>query len=277
MLTVDYDRLELRAGHHLLDLGCGFGRHAFEAARRGAHVTAADMAMPELADVGATFAAMAEAGELDAEVACTMVAADATRLPFDDATFDRVIASEVLEHIGDDLGALAELTRVLKPGGIIAATVPTFVPERICWALNSEYHAPAAVGGHVRIYTRAELRAKMVGAGLRPFDAHNTHGLHSPYWWLKCGVGIDNDDHPLVRRYHDLLVWEIAAQPAVLRWAGAVLDPLIGKSTVIYAEKPATLGKSLTARATSTDSAARPALTESGIPATRMPKEADVR
>lgn len=245
MLTVDYDRLGLRAGHHLLDLGCGFGRHAFEAARRGAHVTACDMAIAELVDVRATFAAMADAGELNDSVQCTQVAGDATSLPFDDNTFDRIIASEVLEHIPNDIDALHELTRVLKPGGMIAATVPTFLPERVCWMINSDYHAPAAIGGHVRIYTRDELRAKMSGAGLRATDAHNTHGLHSPYWWLKCAVGIDNDDHPLVKKYHDLLVWEITDQPTVLRLAGKVLDPLLGKSTVMYAEKPATLADAL--------------------------------
>jgi len=230
MLTVDYDRLGLRAGHHLLDLGCGFGRHAFD-----------DMAVPELVDVRSTFAAMNDAGELPDAITCTEVAGDATRLPFPDETFDRIIASEVLEHIPSDIDALAELTRVLKPGGMIAATVPTFFPERVCWAINSDYHAPTAVGGHVRIYTRAELRSKMVSAGLRPADAHNTHALHSPYWWLKCAVGIDNNDHPLVKKYHDLLVWEITDQPKVLQVANKVLDPLLGKSTVIYAEKPATL------------------------------------
>ncbi|MEM7096325.1 MAG: class I SAM-dependent methyltransferase [Actinomycetota bacterium] len=248
MLTVDYGRLGLEAGHHLLDLGCGFGRHAFEAIRRGAHVTACDMALPELVDCRNTFAAMAEAGEFDVDqVQTAAVAGDATKLPFEDATFDRIIASEVLEHIPSDIDALHELTRVLKPGGVIAATVPTFLPERICWAINSDYHAPASVGGHVRIYTRGELRAKMVGAGLEPTDAHNTHGLHSPYWWLKCAVGIDNDDHPLVQQYHKLLVWEITDQPRVLQLAGKVLDPLMGKSTVIYAHKP-TSGAEVTER-----------------------------
>ena len=218
MLTVDYDRLGLQAGHELLDLGCGFGRHAFEAARRGAHVTACDMAVPELIDVRNTFGAMYEAGELDDSTRCNQIAGDATRLPFEDNTFDRIIASEVLEHIPSDIDALTELTRVLKPGGIIAATVPS-------------------VGGHVRIYTRGEMRAKMTGVGLNPIDAHQTHGLHSPYWWLKCAVGIENNDHPLVKKYHDLLVWEITDQPKVLQWAGKVLDPLIGKSTIVYAEK----------------------------------------
>ncbi len=248
MLTVNYDKLGLRAGHHLLDLGCGFGRHAFEASRRGAKVTACDMALPELVDVRSTFAAMVIDGELDDSIHATQVAGDATKLPFDDDAFDRIIASEVLEHIPSDIDALGELTRVLKPGGMLAATVPTFLPERICWAINSDYHAPASVGGHVRIYTRDELRAKMVGVGLHPVDAHNTHGLHSPYWWLKCAVGIDNNEHPLVKKYHDLLTWEIVEQPAVLRFAGKVLDPVLGKSTVIYAQKPATLADAVTAR-----------------------------
>ncbi|MGY9083630.1 MAG: class I SAM-dependent methyltransferase [Acidimicrobiales bacterium] len=239
MLTVDYDRLGLEAGHELLDLGCGFGRHAFEAARRGAHVTACDMAVPELVDVRNTFGAMHDAGELDDSVRCAQIAGDATRLPFGDNTFDRIIASEVLEHIPSDIDALAELTRVLKPGGVIAATVPTFLPERICWAINSDYHAPASVGGHLRIYTRGEMRAKMAGVGLQPIDAHQTHGLHSPYWWLKCAVGIENNEHRLVKKYHDLLVWEITNQPKILQWAGKILDPLIGKSTIVYAEKVA--------------------------------------
>jgi len=40
-----------------------------------------------------------------------------------------------------------------------------------------------------------------------------------------------------VKKYHDLLVWEITDQPKVLQWAGKVLDPLIGKSTIVYARK----------------------------------------
>ena len=40
-----------------------------------------------------------------------------------------------------------------------------------------------------------------------------------------------------MKKYHDLLVWEITDQPKVLQWAGKVLDPLIGKSTIVYAEK----------------------------------------
>ena len=63
-------------------------------------------------------AAMVEAGELVAEQArAGGVQGDALALPFADGTFDRVIASEVLEHIPDDRAAMAELARVLRPGG----------------------------------------------------------------------------------------------------------------------------------------------------------------
>lgn len=237
MLTVDYGRLRLRPGDLLLDLGCGFGRHAFEGFRRGARVVACDMSVPELEQVTGLFVAMAEAGEGPPDGMATAVNGDATRLPFPDATFDRIIASEVMEHIPDDLGALDELTRVLKPGGVIAITIPAWLPEKICWAISDEYHAPKAVGGHIRIYTEAEMRSKMRGAGLDPIGSHQAHALHSPYWWLKCAVGIDNDDFPLVKAYNKLLVWDIAERPAVTRLTEQVLNPVLGKSLVVYATR----------------------------------------
>jgi hypothetical protein len=64
------------------------------------------------------------------------------------------------------------------------------------------------------------------------------HGLHSPYWWLKCAVGVDNDSHPLVKAYHRLLVWDIVERPLSTRLAERLLDPVIGKSVVLYLEKP---------------------------------------
>jgi len=241
MLTVDYGRLGLRAGDRLLDLGCGAGRHAFEALRRGARVTAFDYDEAELKDVAAMATAMGQEGALPVAARSGCVRGDATALPFPDASFDRIIAAEVLEHIDDDAGALRELVRVLRPGGTIAATVPAFLPERVCWALTDEYHAPFVPGGHVRIYTAAELRNRLVTAGAEPYDHHKEHGIHAPYWWLKCAVGPTNDQHPLVRAYHQVLCWDIGgAQPwaRFTRAADRVLTPAIGKSLVVYARKP---------------------------------------
>jgi SAM-dependent methyltransferase len=234
VLTVRYDRLGLAAGDRLLDLGCGAGRHAFEAARRGARVVALDADLGELKDVAALFAALAEEAPLVASTA----GADALRLPFPDATFDRIVAAEVLEHIEGDGDALAELARVLRPGGTIAVTVPAWLSERVCWALSDDYHAPAVEGGHVRVYSARRLRCLLRTAGLVPDGSHRAHALHTPYWWLRCLVGPADDRHPLVRAYHGLLVWEITARPRALRAADALLRPVLGKSLVVYARKP---------------------------------------
>jgi SAM-dependent methyltransferase len=163
---------------------------------------------------------------------------DALALPFADGEFDRVVAAEVLEHIPDDAAAMAELARVLRPGGTVAVTVPRWLPERVCWALSDAYHANE--GGHVRIYTREELVGRLREAGLVYEGHHHAHGLHSPYWWLKCAVGVDREDHPLVRAYHRMLVWDIERRPLVTRLAERALDPLVGKSVVVYLHKPGT-------------------------------------
>jgi SAM-dependent methyltransferase len=238
MLTADYTRLGLLGGDRMLDLGCGFGRHAFEAARRGAHVIALDAGRDEVEGVAGMFAAMFGAGELAAgAVHAATVQGDALHLPFPDGAFDRVVCAEVLEHLPDDVGAMRELARVLRPGGTMAVTVPRFGPELINWALSDEYHG--VPGGHVRIYRRSVLEDRLRAAGLAVKGHHHAHGLHSPYWWLKCLVGTTNDDHRLVKLYHRLLVWDIVKRPRATRWAEAVLSPLIGKSVVIYLVKPA--------------------------------------
>lgn len=237
MLTVDYGRLGVRSGDRLLDLGCGFGRHAFEAARRGAAVVALDAGADEVAGVRATFGAMVDAGELEAGgVQAGAVQGDALHLPFPDGAFDRVIASEVLEHIPHDTSAMAELARVLRPGGTMAVTVPRCGPELVNWVLSDAYHD--VPGGHVRIYRRGVLELRLSSVGLVPVDHHHAHGLHSPYWWLKCLVGTTNDTNPLVAAYHRLLVWDIVKGPRLTRVADRVLSPVMGKSLVVYVRKP---------------------------------------
>lgn len=235
MLTVDFQRLDVRPGHRLLDLGCGAGRHTYEARRRGATVVSLDRDGDVLAGVTTMVDAMVAQGEL-AGAPGGALRADARALPFADGSFDRVVAAEVLEHVPDDDPAIDELVRVLAPGGRLAVTVPARRPEQLCWALDPAYHR--APGGHVRIYHRRGLEAKLWRAGLVVRGGHRAHAFHTPYWWLRCAVGVEHDDHALVRAYHRFLVWDITHRP---RWTAAVehaLDPVLGKSLVLYADKP---------------------------------------
>jgi len=236
MLTVDFAKLGVEPGDRVLDLGCGFGRHSYQAARLGARVVSCDAGADEVRQVQDTFGAMIEAGELDAEEPGVGAAqGDALHLPFPDNAFDRVIISEVLEHIPADEEAMAELARVLRPGGTMAVTVPRCGPEFINWALSDEYHN--VPGGHIRIYRQSQLVGRLESTGLQVTGSHHAHGLHAPYWWLKCLVGTTNDTHPAVVQYHKLLVWDIEKAPKLTRYADRVLNPLVGKSLVVYLEK----------------------------------------
>ena len=237
MLTVDFDRLRIGAGTKVIDVGCGAGRHSFEAYRRGADVIAFDQNASDLNDVDEILQAMKDQGEVPASARAEAVKGDALDLPFADGAFDCVIASEILEHVPEDGRAIAELVRVLKPGGTLAVTVPRWLPERVCWALSDEYHANE--GGHIRIYRADELCGKVLAHGLRPTHTHHAHALHSPFWWLKCLVGPSNSDHPAVKAYHRLLVWDMVSQPWLTRTAESLLNPLIGKSVALYFQKPA--------------------------------------
>jgi SAM-dependent methyltransferase len=235
VLTVDFDRLRVRDGGRVLDMGCGGGRHAYEAWRRGATVVALDRDQQELKSVHYVVHEMLDAGELPHGRCGGPTRGDALALPFPTDTFDGIITSEVLEHVWADTVAIAELVRVLRPGGRMAVTVPTRWPERVSWALNHEYHDQP--GGHIRIYRQHELEQKLEAAGLYLRGSHHAHALHSPYWWLKCAVGLDNPDALAVRKYHDLLAWQITTRPAWLDRVERTLNPVLGKSLVIYTEK----------------------------------------
>ena len=239
MLTVRYQRLGLPPGDLLLDLGCGFGRHAYEAAKRGARVVAFDYADNELKEVRNTFGAMAEAGEVARASLAGAVQGDGTRLPFADGTFDRVIASEVLEHIADDAAALGELARVLRPGGTMAVTVPGLAAG--AGLLGPVRRVPRTVRGgrprahlprrraprpHARCGPRAGLVAPRPRAALA-----RTGGCAAP-------SGPRTTTITAVAAYRKVLEWDIMKAPTATRWTERALNPVLGKSLVVYARKP---------------------------------------
>jgi 2-polyprenyl-3-methyl-5-hydroxy-6-metoxy-1,4-benzoquinol methylase len=232
MLTVDFKQLPLRAGTRVLDAGCGSGRHLCESFRTpGVDVAGVDLKWDDLSKARGFLSLMAG----DREGRWLVAQADVTSLPFSDGSFDVVICSEVLEHIEDNQTAVAELVRVLKPGGDLVVTVPRFLPERICWTISRAYHQ--APGGHIRIYKKMELQHLLEAAGVHCRRIRYRHGLHAPYWWLKCLVGHKNETFPLVRAYRKFLEWDIIRHPPLTALMDRILNPLIGKSIIFYLKK----------------------------------------
>ncbi len=103
-------------------------------------------------------------------------------IPAPDASFDKAILSEVLEHIPDDVRALSEVHRVLRPGGLLAITVPNanypFWWDPINKTLESVFGTHIRRGvlagiwaNHVRLYTREQLHSAVQAAGFEIADA----------------------------------------------------------------------------------------------------------
>lgn len=235
MLTVDLSALDLQDGDTALDLGCGRGRHLhamYHAAR--IHAVGIDLGFDDVARTRDGFDAYPDAQE-DSAKTYTLSVGNALSLPFADATFDKIVCSEVLEHIPDYHAALGEIMRVLKPNGNLAVSVPRYWPERICWALSHDYRNDP--GGHVRIFRTSELKESLKSVGFSYKGGHWAHALHVPYWWLKCALGLHRTDSRIVNLYHRFLVWDLMKRPKLTRALESLLDPLMGKSIVLYFAK----------------------------------------
>lgn len=237
MLTIDFAYFPLHSGERVLDLGCGEGRHVINAYLHS-DVTAigVDLSLRDLRTTAERFKPFAQPD--NAQKYFALQVADATRLPFADNSFDKIICSEVLEHIHDYHAVLREIRRILKPDGLLAISVPRYWPEKICWQLSREYHA--VEGGHIRIFNAGQLRQDVEAQDMQFLQRHWAHALHSPFWWLKCLLWHKQDESRLIKLYHRLLVWDLLQRPWLTRTLEKCLNPLMGKSVVMYFQYRAT-------------------------------------
>ncbi len=234
MLTVDYELLELQDGERVLDLGCGEGRHTWEACKRNAGIFCGlDLDHVSLTKGRLVLWEMDQQGASKGQ--WLLIRGSILRLPFKDGTFDKIICSEVLEHIPDDLHAITELKRVLKDDGVLAVSVPSYLPEAICWKISDEYHNTP--GGHIRIYKARELRSKLKENNLHIYAVRRKHALHSFYWISRCLFGPGNDKAFFPSLYHKFLVWDMKTNYRGVKLVDDILNNVFAKSIVFYARK----------------------------------------
>jgi SAM-dependent methyltransferase len=129
----------------VLDIGCGTGFNIEQVrAWYGGQVVGLDLSADAL-----TFCRSRNLPDL--------IGGDSTCSPFRSASFDVIMALDLIEHLDDDRAALRELARLLRPGGVLIIFAPAF---NFLWGLQDD------VSHHRRRYTAGELRQKLDQAGL---------------------------------------------------------------------------------------------------------------
>jgi SAM-dependent methyltransferase len=230
LLTVDLERLRLRPGERLLDAGCGEGRHCFGALERGARVVGIDLDREPLAFASKPLRNRARELGSSGE----MIHGNTFALPFRDETFDKVICSEVMEHVHDYRAAARELARVTRPGGLLAVTIPTATSEHLYLRTGDDYFE--SPGGHIRIFRPRELARGLAEVGLATVGVGFAHALHTPYWVLRSIAGLPRADESRLVQLYRLFLIRATGSKAMVRLEG-LLNYCFPKSLILYAEK----------------------------------------
>jgi ubiquinone/menaquinone biosynthesis C-methylase UbiE len=233
MLTVTLSLLGLREGERVLDAGCGEGRHTLEVSKYNCSIIGLDTDRTSLKKTKYVLALMEQKGEIKGS--WHLLQGDITRLPFKAASFDRIICSEVLEHVPEDEGGIKEMIRVLKGGGVMAISVPTYITEAIYWRISPDYYNHP--GGHIRKYRKRQIMERLRRHGVHIYAIQRKHAFHSIYWFLRCLFGLKKEKALIPSLYHKFLIWDVTTKPRFCRLIEEGLNLLFPKSVVIYCLK----------------------------------------
>ncbi|MBI5558043.1 MAG: methyltransferase domain-containing protein [Deltaproteobacteria bacterium] len=167
------------SGKRCLDIGPGTGRWVQFLKKEGAGYLAAVDISPVSLERCAPFCDAVQQVNIERE-----------KLPWDSESFDAVLFFEIIEHLVDCTNAIAEVMRVLKPGGLLLLSTPNLVSfiSRLRMVLGM---LPVAIAGdstHVRFYRRQELAAAFAGYPARLAFLSTSFSLHplKPKSHLRC-------------------------------------------------------------------------------------------
>ena len=234
MLTIDFNVLPIGSGEQVLDIGCGPGRHSWYICTLDhCSVCAMDYDLEPLQTAKGMLAAMDDENQTKGK--WNVLQGNAMGLPFKEGTFDKIVCSEVLEHVLDDEQGVRELVRVLRDDGKLAVSVPCHFMESIYWKISEDYHTNP--GGHIRIYREHELIEMLRRNGLTVYAVRYKHAFHSVYWLLRCIFGVRKEKALIPSLYHKFLAWEITNKNWFFTRLEGLLDHLFPKSVVIYTHK----------------------------------------
>jgi SAM-dependent methyltransferase len=233
--SIDPALLDIASTDRVIDLGCGTGRHVLELSKTPCDIIGADISRNDIRAGRYLLEIMRRRDEVKARVHWLQTAGE--RLPFKDGAFDRVICTETLEHVDDEYVLARELVRVLKPGGILAISVPDEYSEKVFWKLSKNYRTHA--GGHVRIFGRSEIVRLMRTSGLDPYAVRYRHSLETVYWLSHVAFWSDwGKQGPITSAFRRILDSQRARQSAIITALDDVGNRILPKSIVVYSRKP---------------------------------------
>ncbi len=159
-----------QTNEQIMDLGCGTGYYLFLLSSLPVKL--------QLTGLDNDKKALVEGKESLKGRGIKFVLNDSRKLPFPKSSFDKIVASEVLEHVENDEQVLKEIYRVLKPGGRLVISVPSinypFFWDPINWTLQHLFNTHIKTGffsglwyGHLRLYQKENLRKKFIKAGFK--------------------------------------------------------------------------------------------------------------
>lgn len=217
-------------GAQILDIGCGTVPHSIFFADRPVTITLADL-LPEA--VSESAARVRAAGDATVHELVT----DADPLPMADASVDRIIATEVLEHVASPQRFVSELVRVGRPGARYLISVPDWRSEELQMPFAAPEHFQEP--NHIRVFQQGELEQLLTESGLTVTHVQYDGFFHSLWWfffWIAAQPDITPPWHAVIESWMQTWLRLLDTDRGVeLKRA---LDQALPKSVVVVATRP---------------------------------------